>query len=488
MIRTLIIKEMRSYFTSPKFVAVFATCAFLILLSVFIGIQEYKAAVSNYNTGTQLAAQDLQERNSWMGAGTRVFRAPDPMQIFVSGISNDIGRLSSINDWEQVKLRNSTYSDDPIFATFRYLDFSFIVQIVLSLLAIMFTFDAVTGERESGTLKLIFANSVPRTRFLLAKLAGSWLGLSIPLLMPLLLSILLLLSYNIPLTPDHWVRICILFGLSIVYYTFFIICGVTVSSLTRTSSVAFLALMVVWVFLVLIIPRVGVLTAANFVRVPGIAEVDARIEGYTVERWKEHEKIMLEAWRSRNAAMSGMSKEERKAYEDDHMWGWMEEDEANRRSIQAEISAYARKMKEEILNQREYQQHLAFGISRLSPSSAFRLASMQLAGTGMELKKRYEMAMENYKDLLNNFIKNKRGEGNDPGGIRITFDTENGFSFQTSDLKKTIDITEMPLFDQPETNLAEILPRSVLDFMLIIASCLLVFSIAWTAFLRYDVR
>jgi ABC-type transport system involved in multi-copper enzyme maturation permease subunit len=482
------LKEIRLYFASPRFVAVFLICALLILLSIHLGIQEYQAAVAQYETATQLAAQDLHERNSWDGTETRVFRAPDPMQIFVNGVSNDIGRFSTISEWEQVGLHQSPYADDTIFAVFRYLDFSFIVQVVLSLLAFMFTYDAINGERENGTLKLIFAHSLPRSRFILAKLAGSWIGLLIPFIIPVLLGFLLLIAFKIPLTADHWLRIGLLLLLSVLYYSFFIIGGLAVSALTRHSSLSFLILLVCWVFLVLIIPRGAVLTAANLIPVPGAAEINGQIEGFSNEQWKAHEKILSETWRQRNARMSGMDAAARKAYEDEHMWSWMEEDEASRRQVQTTISAFARRLKEDSRNRREKQQRLAFGMSRFSPASAFRLAAMHLAGTGIEMKDRYELAMENYKDILSRFIDEKKAEDNEPGGISITFDSESGFSFKTADLKKTLDISEMPQFEQPQIRLSALLPETLIDFFILAAACLLTFSLSWLAFLRYDLR
>ena len=143
-----------------------------------------------------------------------------------------------------------------------------------------------------------------------------------------------------------------------------------------------MVLIVLWVFLVLIVPRAGVLTAANIIRVPGVAEIDARIEGFSAEQWKAQEKSMAEAWRARNAEMQGMDKDERKAYEDEHLWKWMEEDEARRKQMQTEITEYTHRIKEDVRNRRDEQQRLAFGISRISPAAAFRLAAMLLAGTG----------------------------------------------------------------------------------------------------------
>jgi len=194
MLSTLINKELKSIIQSPKFVGSFAVCSVLILLSVYIGIAEYRTAVAQHEAAGQLVDEELRQATSWGGLSTKSYRPPDPMQIFVSGVNYDIGRWSSIGSDAGVKLRHSAYSDDPIFAVFRFVDFAFIVMFVLSLMAIQFTYDAVNGERESGTLKLVFSNAVPRAKYLIAKCAGSWLGLALPLGIPILLSVLLVIG------------------------------------------------------------------------------------------------------------------------------------------------------------------------------------------------------------------------------------------------------------------------------------------------------
>ena len=88
------------------------------------------------------------------------------MQIFSSGVTNDIGRFSPVDATEAVSLRGSPYSNNPIFAVFRLLDLNFIFLVVISLFAILFTYDAINGEREAGTLRLTFANAVPRVKYL----------------------------------------------------------------------------------------------------------------------------------------------------------------------------------------------------------------------------------------------------------------------------------------------------------------------------------
>ena len=230
MLSSIIKKDLQNVLLSPKFTAVFIVSSILILLSIFIGIQEYKASVRQYETGAALADQDLRERTSWMGASKKVLRRPDPMQIFASGISNDIGRVSMVDQLNSIKLKSSNYSNDPLFAVFRMIDFVFIVQIVFSLLAVLFTYNTVNGERENGMLRLVFSNSVPRYKYAAAKFIGSWLGLAVPLSIPMLLGILLILSFNIPMNGSQWIKLISILGMSLLYFTFFIVSNGSPSS------------------------------------------------------------------------------------------------------------------------------------------------------------------------------------------------------------------------------------------------------------------
>ena len=169
MISLLIQKELKNIILSPKFFATFLICSILILLSVYIGIKEYHNSVQQFEAVQELAHQDISQATGWSRIKNSVHREPSPMQIFVSGLHFDIGRLSTISNTQDIKLIRSPYSDEPIFAMFRIIDFVFIVQMVLSLFAILFTYVSINGEREYGTLKLAFANSISRSTYLISK-------------------------------------------------------------------------------------------------------------------------------------------------------------------------------------------------------------------------------------------------------------------------------------------------------------------------------
>ncbi len=484
MLTILIWKELKNILLSSKFTATFTVCSVLIVLSVYVGIREYRTAVRQYETARQLVSEEMRQQSGWSGLNNRTFRIPDPMQIFVSGTANDIGRWTNIDQFEPVKLRNSVYSDDPIFAIFRIIDLSFIVQIVLSLFAFLFTYDAINGERENGTLALAFSNSIPRARFLVAKLIGSWLGLVLPLLLPATVGISLLFIFAIPFDALDWIKLACLLGVSILFFTFFVALGIFFSAMTRNSNVSFLLCLVAWVLFIFILPRAGVITAAQAVTVPTVAEMEAQQDAYAKDRWEEHRRTFEQRLAERQTILAPMSKGERDTYENDHLWNWMEEDDARRKEMQKEIDEQGVKLEEEVRNRKATQERLAFVLSRFSPASAYQLAVMDIAHTNIDLKSRYEDALRSYRTTFNDYTQRKQKESGGSGGIRVTMDTEKGMKIDLPRERGSLDLTDVPRFEHPGTPF--IFP--LVDVAILLLATLFAFAGSVVGFLRYDVR
>jgi len=493
MLGTIIQKELKSYISSPKFVVTFLVCTLLILLSVWVGIKDYQAGVARYEASLQLNEMSLQEQ-TWENMGTRAYRQPDPMQIFVSGVHNDIGRFSGIQERQEIKLRNSMYSDSSIFALFRFVDFAFIVQMVLSLFAILFTYDAINGERESGTLQLTFANPVPRARFILGKLVGSWLGLVIPLLIPILLAVLLVMLMRVPMTPLHWQKLGGLAVVSLLFFTFFIALGLLVSALTRRSATSFLVLLVIWVVLVFIVPRAGVMAAGQLMEVPSVAEIQSRKDGFAREQQRRNSEEMMQRSRDFSKKMEGMKEADRNELMKKYLDDLRKEGDESRKKMNQEIADYSRKLNEERRNRQARQEKLAFTLSRFSPASAFSLAAMNLAETDIALKSRAEDAMTDYRSEVVDLAAEKAAAGGrgtpevfrfeaGSGDKKVMF----GIGFAGSN-SPTLDPAEVPVFSSQPRSLSEITAGTLVDVGLMALYSLLAFAGAFVGFLRYDVR
>lgn len=484
MLSTLIQKELKAIILSPKFTATFAVCSLLMLLSVYIGVREYKTAVRQYETVNELTEQEIREQSSWHSMYNRTLRKPDPMQIFVAGLSYDVGRKSLISSQSPVKLEHSIYSDDLIFAIFRFIDFAFIVQVVLSLFAILFTYDAINGERERGTLRLIFSNSVPRAQFIVAKCAGAWLGLVVPICIPIMLSILIVLLFDVPLTQVHWAKLATLMLLSLLFFTFFIVLGVMISAWTRRSNVSFMMALVFWIVFVLIIPRAGVITAGQLVSVPRVAEIEGQREAYAKERWGTFYEEMEKRWTERQGSSCGSNEE----IEDEKLWAYMEEDDSMHDAAMQDIEGFQAKLMDDLRHRKAVQERLAFALSRFSPASAYQLGAMSIAGTDISSKSRDEDAMNEYRTRFNEYVEKKQDEGGATGHVMITISSEDGMKVDAPREQGTLDVSDLPRYEPPKTSYADSVAPAVVDFGLLSIFTIVAFAGAFVRFLRYDVR
>ena len=115
---------------------------------------------------------------------------------------------------------------------------------------------------------------MPRATYILGKLIGSFLALALPLLIPILIGILLLPLMGLSLSNDEWISLGLFIMCGLLYLGVFLTLSVFVSCLTQRSSSAFLFLLVIWVFSVLIVPRASVLIAGNMVEVPSLEEIN----------------------------------------------------------------------------------------------------------------------------------------------------------------------------------------------------------------------
>ncbi len=484
MLHTLIQKELKSITVSNKFLVTFMICSLLLIMSVLIGINEYKQAMTQYETVHQMADERIQQVSSWHSVSYREHRKPSPLMIFTSGLSYDIGRWSDINRESTVKLKNSIYSDDPIFAVFRIIDFTFIVQIIFSLLAILFTFNAVNGEKESGTLRLIFSNAVPRTKYILAKCIGTWLGLLIPILIPILLSVLIVMLFQIEFSSQEWIRLVLLIFISVLYTSIFIVFGVFMSTMSRSSNVSFLLSLVFWICFVLILPRGGVMASGNIVSVPRIAEVEGMKVSFAKNKWENYYKDMDK----RLSGSEHNDDSEEDGISDDMMWANLKAEDSLRKEVTREIEGYEESLLEDWKNKQKAQQNLGFMLARFSPAATYQLAAMSLSNTDISLKSSYEQVMKDYREEFNSYIdKKSENAGPGAGSIMITMDSDKGMDLKMG-RDEAIDVSDRPQFVHPKTQLSKILPDVIVNISILLFMIFGLLTGAYFSFMRFDLR
>ena len=291
MLITLIRRELLDNLMTFRFAAAVFITLLLVVANTVVLLKDYEQRLSAYNTATQESHQELREQKvySRYAMALIVHRSPNPLSIFNLGLDKQVGNEIAVYHafvptiWDAVKHG----ADNPFLNLFTSIDIALVFQGVLSLLALVFAYDALAGERERGTLRLVLTHPIRRGYILFAKYISAMLCLLVPLLISLLLSIVLLTtSTSISWNADDFLRIGGIILTSLLYVSLFYLIGLCISAMTRRTSTALMLSMFVWGFLVLVYPNL-ILTAVEITPKP-----DAKISVYNQikQMWEELER------------------------------------------------------------------------------------------------------------------------------------------------------------------------------------------------------
>ena len=467
MLLKLVEKEIREYLCSPRFVFTFLLCTILILLAMVTGINSYRAELREYSAAVVLNEKNLESQpsyNALANTGTKINKPPEMLGAIVTGIQNAVGRQASVNIAYDPSLIDSKYDSTPIIAVFGELDLLLVVKIVLSLFAILFTFDAIVGERERGTLKLMLANQVPRDQVILGKIIGGFLSLLVPLIIPFGISLLILLFYpDISITGDDWTRIGIIFVLFILYMSVFFALGLFISTRSSSSLSSLFILLFIWVTFIFIAPKVAVILAQNIKPIPSVHEITAQKDAFLQEIQMEVQNRRQEYLRRNPNPMA------------------TPEDQEKVRAFLSELQTYATsqldernaKLERDYQAQRDAQYDLSVRLSLISPASALSFGAMNLARTGIDDHERFVNSLKMYKPLFTTWA-NEQIIGN--------------LNMNQSSTMSRPDISDMPHHSYVKSSFRDSVARAIPEFTVLALMIILFYAAAFVSFLRYDVR
>ena len=261
MLTTLIRRELLDNLMTFRFAAATFIMLLLVVANTFVLIIDYERRLASHNDAVKIHQRQLQEKITY-SAGMEtlsVDRPPNPLSIFNVGFDKRLGNEVWVSHEFVPALWDARMhgSDNPFMNMFASIDIVFIFEIVLSLLALIFAYDALAGEYEGGTLRLVLTHPVRRGHILLAKYISAMLCLLVPLLMSLLLAVILLaMSTSISLGINDFLRIGGIILASVAYLSVFYLIGLLISAATRRTSTALMLSMFAWGFLVLVYPNV----------------------------------------------------------------------------------------------------------------------------------------------------------------------------------------------------------------------------------------
>jgi len=163
---------------------------------------------------------------------------------------------------------------NPFLSIFPSLDMLIVVKVVLGLLAILLSFDAVAGEREKGTLSLTLFNPVSRALLLMGKSLGAMSSLAIAAAVGFLTALIVFIaSPMVSLSWGEWGRIGLIFLCTLLYLGQFYFLGLIVSCRTRSAGTALGITVLCWAVLMVIVPNLAVHMATKLQAVKDGSEI-----------------------------------------------------------------------------------------------------------------------------------------------------------------------------------------------------------------------
>jgi len=258
MIWTILKKEFRYNLSTLRFRAGIVLLLLLIVSFAPILLNSHKKQLSDYNHLVSQNLLDLQNLMTWQNLTPSIYNPPEPLALFSRGIEENISSSFRIVLDEIPVLRSSGTSENPLLGVFSVLDMALVFKLILSVLALLLAYDSLSGEKERGTLGLIFSNQLQRHKLILGKFFGGVVTLFLPVFFGFLLTAFMIeRSPFIDFDAEGWLRIFFMGLASWLLALVFFSIGLFMSSITKRASDTLITLSLVWSISLIVIPNLS---------------------------------------------------------------------------------------------------------------------------------------------------------------------------------------------------------------------------------------
>ena len=480
MLKTIIKKELLENIFSYRFPLFALICVVLIPLGIYVNNLDHNKRIKDYYEQVRLAKEAVSSitlRDVMAGTvSIKGFRPPALLSVLTQGLESTLPRFYEFTQ-DGYRQGESSSGDESILSVQGKIDFVFLMQMVISLIGLLFASDTIAGEKESGTLRAMLANRLPKDTVLIGKISGGYLALWIPLTVAFLMGVMLLLLESFPLFEgDTPARLFAVFLSMSVFMLIYYSIGTMISTSSSKSRTALIAILLIWTSFQMIIPKLSDMLAA--IAQPVRTETEASLEKSLLAK-----SIDTETAKELGRQYDGIFSTGRSDAADDpaspqrQKWDDVKND-IEQRARERKLQQIGR-IDETYQQQKQRQRNLAVNLSLISPSAAFARFIADICGTGEVGRMKYIEAVKAHQKALDNelFSKVKRTVMIHPGG-----GTTMAFSAQPVDFKK------LPIFSIVPSSLAEALKANWRSLVSLAFWLVVPFAAAYVRFRNYDVR
>lgn len=383
-----------------------------------------------------------------------VIRPFDPLRFVHADIDDELPQYLVVSEdlvdfpVENIELRKLTPSR-------MALDWTFIITYLLTLLALLVTYDLVSGESERGTLSLVLALGCSRAEYFAGGLLGGAATLIPVAGASYLCSLLAFLTFSeTTFEILHWQVLLSVIGGSFLLILVFLALGLLVSILVGRSSTSLLLGLACWLGMVYVIPLSAMLLAKQLASTPSIVQLEADLQ--QAERKFRRQLYPLSSVEiKRIARQPDLTEEEKRA-----------EIERLQKDIRAQDSLALKNYRKRVIEIREdylkalrNQARMASRIALLSPIAAYRELASKLVGRGIHGQEMFLQQAKAYSLVFADYASQLRERLSERATVRGITIEEAGFAIRNTLAVSFADVDfdrrDFPRFEPEPSTLEE---------------------------------
>ena len=487
MFKTIVMRELMDTVRSLRFMVGWLAMLVLMIAAVFLlsdDVRQRSERVEAIERSQEEFVSKYAHTNR-IGYILQPTRPPEQTEVLFRGLDNPD--------------EDTSFFSDPVAKLFPLPDLLFIISILLSLLAVIFTYDSICGEREDGTLKLLHSMPVSRATVIFGKWLGAWIAIGIPFIAVYLFAVLLGSVFGgLQLTAERWLELGLIAGASLIYVAFFLCIGLFVSATVRQSGTSILALLFLWVVFTMVVPNVSPILASQISPLPSVNAVERQmyeLQDTIRDNLLEEEVNRLRAalrdrygipptitdWSDpQSFAVMGWSEEQAKQFFAEFAAQWRAlADEVNREQREKAAALW-----EEVERKIEEQSQLTRALALASPTPSFIFFSTDVASLGLRSEQYFRDEVGEYYRVFGEYLNERQASEEERLG-------------RTIGSNEFLDMSNRPRYSHTPEPLAERLGAtldlgslgSAIDYAAhMVLMCIVALVLAVVAYLRYDVR
>ena len=465
MLKTIIIKELQNNLYSLRFHISFLLCIVIFVVGTIAFLKNHDAKMqeySKYRAEFKNQLKETAESNAGkLAVDERAFIWRPRANAFISDCKDKYFpnrfNYSAYNVFGFEVGRGRT---NPFLSTFQELNWSFIASVILSFAVLLFTFDTISGEKETGALALVLSNSIPRAVLLFGKYTSAIMTTMVITIFGMVLSILIVLfSRKVDFTFTTLME-----TLGFLLFVFlFVSCtaaiGILSSVIAHKSNVSLLVSLTFWLVFVVVIPNTAIFWANKIFSIEHIDTVNEKIRS-------AHEDL------NKNAPPGSWSAQTGNPFFPAHKLRADLQTKRNDAEMKIRNAYY-----KDMFNQLESTRFLTL----VSPVALFDYANEAIVGGGYARFKKIWTDLHGYQGQFLEFFKTL--DAADPDSPHWYNPNE-----YYSTTRKPVTFGQVPVFEEKPLSLEarfSFLKNYLVVMILYIG---VVFSLSLVLFLRYDVR